>query len=78
TTLSESQAITAIDTVFDSISRALAKGESVHIRGFATFKAYKSKERTARNINAGTPVTIPERNNVKLKPGKNLKNSMNK
>lgn len=78
TTLSKSQAIAAVDSVFASISEALANGNSVYIRGFATFKAYKSKAKTARNIKKGTSLTIPPHNTVKLKPSKELKNLMNK
>lgn len=50
TTISRSQAIQAVDCVFDAIENSLCKGESVYIRGFATIKAHTSKRKKARNI----------------------------
>lgn len=50
TTISRSQAIQAVDCVFDAIENSLCRGESVYIRGFATIKAYTSKRKKARNI----------------------------
>lgn len=50
TTISRSQAIQAVDCVFDAIENSLCRGESVYIRGFATIKAHTSKRKKARNI----------------------------
>ena len=76
TTLSRSQAIKAIDGVFETIGNSLCKGESVYVRGFATFKAYTSKERNARNISTGETVFVPARRSAKLIISKELKNKM--
>lgn len=45
TTISRSQAIQAVDCVFDAIENSLCRGESVYIRGFATIKAHTSKRK---------------------------------
>lgn len=76
TTLSRSQAIKAIDGVFEAIGNSLCKGESVYVRGFATFKAYTSKERNARNISTGETVFVPARRSAKIILSKELKNKM--
>ncbi len=76
TELSQSQANKAVESVFDAIHNALRKGESVYIRGLATFKVYKTKERKAQNINKGTAVLIPARLAVKFIPGKELKKEL--
>lgn len=78
THLSRSQAIAAVDGVFNAISESLNEGESVFIRGFATFKAYTTKKRKARNISKGTTVIIPAQRSAKLVISKQLKNRMNK
>ena len=77
TTLTRSQAIAATDSVIEAISKSLIKGESVFIRGFATFKATTTAPKTARNIAKGTTVTIPARNTAKLVLSKELKEQMN-
>ena len=53
TELSRSQANEAVESVFNAIHDALRNGESVYIRGFATFKTYKTKERKARTLTKG-------------------------
>lgn len=77
TPLSRSQAIQAVDCVFDVIGKSLCKGESVYIRGFATIKAYTSKRKKARNISKGTTVVIPAQRSAKLIVSKQLKARMN-
>lgn len=78
TTLRRSHAIAATDSMVAAISHSLIKGESVHIRGFATFKAVTTASRKARNINKGTVVTIPAQKSAKLVLCKELKERMNK
>lgn len=78
TSLTKSQAIAAVDCIFEAISQSLSKGENVYVRGFATFKVHKSPERKARNISKGTTVIIPAHSSAKLIPSKELKNKMNK
>ncbi|MDO4163973.1 MAG: HU family DNA-binding protein [Bacteroides sp.] len=78
TTLSRSQAIDATQSVLDAIASSLCKGESVYVRGFATIKAYTTKERKARNITKGTEVVIPAQRSAKLILSKDLKERMNK
>lgn len=78
TTISRSQAIQAVDCVFDAIENSLCRGESVYIRGFATIKAYTSKRKKARNISKGTTVVIPSQRSAKLIISKQLKAQMNR
>ncbi|MCS2451217.1 HU family DNA-binding protein [Bacteroides thetaiotaomicron] len=44
TTISRSQAIQAVDCAFDAIEKALCKGESVYIRGFALSRLISQKK----------------------------------
>jgi DNA-binding protein HU-beta len=77
TELTKSQAEDAVHNVFRAISESLISGESVFIRGFATFKVRTSKRTTARHINNNTLIEIEPQKNVKLILCKNVKSLMN-
>lgn len=78
TGLKRAKATEVVECVFNTIGDSLAKGESVYIRGFATFKVRIAKSKIARNIGAGSNVWIPERKVAKLILCKQLKAQMNK
>ena len=45
----------------------LKNGQSVYLRGFATFEVVTTKPKKGRNITKGTSVDIPERKRIKFK-----------
>ncbi|MDK2900537.1 MAG: DNA-binding protein HU-beta [Thermosipho sp. (in: thermotogales)] len=67
-----------VDAVFESISVALAKGEKVQLIGFGTFEVRKAEERTGVNPRTREKIKIPARKVPKFKPGKELKEKVNK
>lgn len=75
--LHRSSAIRAVDGVINSISDALARGESVTLRGFATIKPVNVASKIGRNISAGTTIVIPAYRSVKLVLSKELKDKLN-
>lgn len=75
--LSRSQASSAVESVFDSISGALKKGDEVRLVGFGTFSVAKRKASTGRNPRTGEPMKIKASNQPKFKAGKGLKDSVN-
>lgn len=75
--LPKSTALHAVEGVTDILSDAFARGENVYLRGFGTLEVKTTKERKARNINAGTTVVIPAQRTVKLKVSKQLKERLN-
>jgi DNA-binding protein HU-beta len=75
--LSKSQASSAVESVFDSISSALRKGDEVRLVGFGTFSVAKRKASTGRNPRTGEPMKIKASNQPKFKAGKGLKDSVN-
>lgn len=75
--LSKSQAASAVESVFDSISSALKKGDEVRLVGFGTFSVAKRKASTGRNPRTGEPMSIKASNQPKFKAGKGLKDSVN-
>ena len=75
--LTKSQASSAVECVFDSISAALKKGDEVRLVGFGTFSVAKRKASTGRNPRTGEPMEIKASNQPKFKAGKGLKDSVN-
>jgi len=66
----------AVDTVFDTIMRALSKGDEVAISGFGTFLTKKRQARTARNPRTGATVQVPATQVPKFRAGKGLKEAV--
>jgi nucleoid DNA-binding protein len=73
----KSMAAQAIDSVFEGITKALKKGDSVTFVGFGTFKTSNRKARTARNPQTGAMIKIPKRKAVRFVAGKALKSAVN-
>ena len=76
--LTRQDAATAVDTVFDSITRAMGEGTEVRLVGFGTFSVGKRKASTGRNPRTGEPMNIAESTQPKFRPGKGLKDAVNK
>ncbi|HOL66799.1 MAG TPA: HU family DNA-binding protein [bacterium] len=67
------EAEAAVNTVLDSIKKALKKGEDVTLVGFGTFKVAKRKARTGRNPKTGSTIKIPAKKVPVFKAGAALK-----
>jgi DNA-binding protein HU-beta len=74
--LSKREAGEAVDTILDSIKRAVAKGEKVGIPGFGTFEARKRKARTARNPQTGAEIKVAATTVPAFKAGKEFKEAV--
>ena len=67
----------AVKEVFDSMSKALANGERIEIRGFGSFSLRYRAARDARNPKTGELVTTLSKYAVHFKPGKELRERVN-
>lgn len=67
----------AINSVFDTMTEALAKGEGIEIRGFGSFTVRNYPGREGRNPKTGEIVNVPPRKKPFFKVGKELKNRVN-
>jgi integration host factor subunit beta len=47
-----------VETIFDRISAALARGQQVQLRRFGTFTVKRRKARIGRNPSTGVPVSV--------------------
>lgn len=68
----------ALDATLESISGALQGGDSVALVGFGTFGVKERAARTGRNPQTGQPIQIAAATLPTFKPGKALKDSVNK
>ena len=75
--LPKSTALHVVEGMTEIFSDAFTRGENVYLRGFGSLEVKTTKEKKARNINAGTTVIIPAQRTVKFKLSKQLKNRMN-
>jgi DNA-binding protein HU-beta len=57
--LSKAQAGRIVDSVFEAIVKAVAKGDGFQLIGFGTFKATKRAAREGRNPSTGETIKIP-------------------
>ena len=77
--LNHSELEIVLETFCKSIEKALIEGRNVERRGFGTFFIKKIKEKySARNPLTGEIIYIPEKNKVRFKASKKLKNLINK
>ena len=66
-----------IDTLFNSVSKALKDGDRVELRGFGTFTTKLRNARIGRNPKTGDPVAIPQKKMPFFKMGKSMKERIN-
>ena len=66
-----------IDTVFNSITKALKDGDRVELRGFGTFTTKLRNARIGRKPKTGDPVAIPQKKMPFFKMGKSMKERIN-
>ena len=75
--ISKAAATRAVDTVVESITGTLAKGEQVTLVGFGTFLVRDRAARTGRNPQTGAPIEIKAAKVPAFKAGKALKDAVN-
>ncbi len=78
TKCSKTQAANAIETMVDSVTAALKKGERVTIVGFGTFCVSQRKARNGRNPQTGALIKIAARKVAKFTPGIELRKAVNR
>ena len=67
-----------VDTVFKSIIDALHRGEKIELRGFGSFRLRRREPRKGRNPKTGDKVDVPPKKVPYFKPGKELKDLINR
>jgi DNA-binding protein HU-beta len=72
----KSSAAAAVDSLFESITQAIKKGDAITFVGFGTFKTAVRRARIAKNPRTGNPIRIPKRRVVRFTAGKALKSAV--
>ena len=77
--LNTSELEIVVDTFSESIGDALRENKKVILKGFGTFFVKKLNERrSARNPKTGEIIYVPEKNRVRFKASKKLRDFINK
>lgn len=63
----------AVKSILAHMTRHLAAGQRIEIRGFGSFSLHRHAARTGRNPKTGDPVPLPARRVPHFKPGKALR-----
>ena len=68
----------AVNIIFDSMIKAIKRGERIEIRGFGNFTIRERKPRLGRNPKTGAEVKLEKRKVPFFKTGKELREMVNK
>jgi integration host factor subunit beta len=66
-----------VNTIFEEIIEAMARGDRVELRGFGAFSVKKRDARTGRNPRTGAAVNVDEKHVPFFKTGKYLRDRLN-
>ena len=66
-----------VESIFESIVRALHSGDKIEIRGFGSFRTRERQARIGRNPKTGERVDVPAKRIPFFKPSKELKDLVN-
>lgn len=69
---------TVINSVMETIIKAVSSGEKVTLVGFGTFERRKRKARTGRNPKTNEPLNIPAKTVASFKVGKEFSDAVSK
>ena len=67
-----------VNTVFETISEALERGDRVELRGFGAFSLRERKARIGRNPRTGESVNVAAKTIPFFKMGKGMRERLNK
>ena len=67
-----------VNTVFETVTKALEDGDRVELRGFGAFSVRERKARIGRNPRTGEPVNVEAKRMPFFKMGKGMRERLNK
>lgn len=68
----------AVKSLLEQMSKALATGQRIEIRGFGSFSLHFRPPRVGRNPKTGESVSLPGKHVPHFKPGKELRERVDK
>lgn len=76
--LSTKQVTKAVNTILNGMGGHLAEGGRIELRGFGAFSVREREAREARNPKTGEKVKVGLRHSLYFRPGKDLRQKVNK
>ncbi len=76
--LTQRDAEFAVKAILDAMNEALVRGHRIEIRGFGSFSVNHRSPRLGRNPRSGESVAIPEKHVPHFKPGKALREAVDR
>jgi integration host factor subunit beta len=76
--LAQRDAEFAVKAILEAMSDALVRGQRIEIRGFGSFTVNQRPPRMGRNPRSGESVAIPAKRVPHFKPGKALREEVDK
>ena len=77
TGITKTKAEMAVETVFESMKKALEQGDRIELRGFGVFNVKPRKTGIGRNPRTGATIKIMAAKVPKFRAGKALKDAVN-
>ena len=74
--LNRNDAARAVETLLETVTAALKRGDEVRLVGFGNFSVTRRKASTGRNPRTGEPIQIASSAQPKFRPGKVLKDAV--
>ena len=75
--ITKADAKKVVETVFEVIAGAAAKGDEVSVNGFGKFKVKESAAREGRNPSTGATIKIAASKKLGFSPAKAVKDKLN-
>lgn len=75
--ISRAAAGKAVESMLETIAKAISKGDKVTLVGFGAFSSVTRKERAGRNPRTGLAAVIPKHKAPHFKPSPTLKARLN-
>ncbi|MCH2166112.1 MAG: integration host factor subunit beta [Oceanicola sp.] len=75
--LSQREVERIVNTIFEEVIEAMARGDRVELRGFGAFSVKHREARTGRNPRTGEAVDVDEKHVPFFKTGKLLRERLN-
>ena len=75
--LDKKSSAAALDAVIQTLSDALANGDSIGLIGFGTFEVKERAAREGRNPQTGAKIKISKKSEPTFRAGKQLKDAVN-
>ncbi len=76
--LNKKDAEAAVEAFFRAIIQSLRRGEKIELRGFGSFRLRSRGARVGRNPKTGEKVNVPAKRIPFFKPGKELRELINR